>query len=72
MTPLEEAFEIAVKAHAGQTDKARAPYVLHALRMMLRMINETDMMAVVLHDVVEDGSGWTFERLASEVIPTPV
>ncbi len=72
MTPLEKAIEIAVKAHAGQTDKAGAPYVLHPLRMMLRMITETEMMTAVLHDVVEDGPGWTFERLATEGIPATV
>ena len=61
MKPLEKAIEIAVKAHAGQTDKAGAPYVLHPLRMMLRMHSETDMMAAVLHDVVEDG--WTIPSI---------
>jgi (p)ppGpp synthase/HD superfamily hydrolase len=72
MTALEKAIEIALKAHAGQTDRAGAPYVLHPLRMMLRMSNELDMMAAVLHDVVEDGPGWTFERLAAEGIPPAV
>ena len=72
MKPLERAIEIALKAHAGQTDKAGAPYVLHPLRMMLRMESETEMMAAVLHDVVEDGPGWTFERLADEGIPASV
>ena len=72
MTLLEKAIEIALKAHAGQTDKAGAPYILHPLRLMLRMRNETEMMAAVLHDVVEDGPGWTFEHLADEGIPAPV
>jgi len=72
MTPLEKAIEIAVRAHEGQTDKAGAPYLLHPLRMMLRMEDEIAMMAAVLHDVVEDGPGWTFERLEAEGIPTAV
>lgn len=72
MTALEKAIAIAVKAHAGQTDKAGAPYVLHPLRLMLQMGNETEMMAAVLHDVVEDGAGWTFDRLAEEGIPAAV
>jgi (p)ppGpp synthase/HD superfamily hydrolase len=72
MSPLEKAIEIAVRAHAGQTDKAGAPYVLHPLRMMLRMDDETAMMAAVLHDVVEDGPGWTFERLEEEGMPPAV
>jgi len=45
MTTLEKAIEIALKAHAGQTDKAGATYILHPLRMMLRMATETEMMA---------------------------
>jgi (p)ppGpp synthase/HD superfamily hydrolase len=72
MTALEKAIAIAVEAHAGQTDKAGAPYILHPLRLMLRMGNETEMMAAVLHDVVEDGAGWTFKRLAEEGMPTTV
>ena len=72
MKPLEKAIAIAVKAHARQTDKAGAPYILHPLRMMLRMENDTEMMAAVLHDVVEDGPGWTFERLTAEGIPAAV
>lgn len=36
---------------------------------MLKMTSEIEMMAAVLHDVVEDGPGWTFDRLAKEGIP---
>jgi len=70
--PLEKAIAIALEAHRGQKDKNGAPYVLHPLRMMARMSNEAEMMAAVLHDVVEDGPGWTFERLAKEGIPADV
>lgn len=35
MSTVERAIEIAARAHAGQTDKGGAPYVLHALRVML-------------------------------------
>ncbi len=72
MKTLERAIAIAVEAHAGQIDKAGAPYVLHPLRMMLRMDTEAAMMAAVLHDVVEDGAGWSLERLAGEGIPADV
>lgn len=51
---LEKAIEIAAKAHAGQTDKAGNAYILHPLRVMLRVQTEEEMMAAVLHDVVED------------------
>lgn len=63
---LERAIAIAASAHAGQTEKGGAPYILHPLRVMLRLTDPTAQIAAVLHDVVEDGKGWTFERLAEE------
>lgn len=62
---FEDAVSIAAQAHKGQRDKAGAPYLLHPLRLMLRMNNEAAMMAAVLHDVVED-TPWTLERLRGE------
>jgi (p)ppGpp synthase/HD superfamily hydrolase len=62
MATIEDAISIAAHAHKGQKDKAGAPYLLHPLRMMLRMDTEAAMMAAVLHDVVED-TEWTLERL---------
>lgn len=62
MATVEDAVSIAARAHRGQKDKAGAPYLLHPLRMMLRMDTEAAMMAAVLHDVVED-TDWTLERL---------
>jgi (p)ppGpp synthase/HD superfamily hydrolase len=59
---IEDAISVAARAHKGQKDKAGAPYLLHPLRMMLRMDSEAAMMAAVLHDVVED-TDWTLERL---------
>ena len=56
MSTLERAIEIALRAHAGQTDKAGAPYVLHPLRLMLRMSTLPEMIVAVLHDVVEDST----------------
>jgi (p)ppGpp synthase/HD superfamily hydrolase len=61
-TTVEDAISIAAQAHKGQKDKAGAPYLLHPLRMMLRMNSEAPMIAAVLHDVVED-SEWTLEQL---------
>lgn len=64
---LERAIAIAVEAHAGQSDKAGAPYILHPLRVMLALSGEQERIVGVLHDVVEDGGPeWTFERLADE------
>jgi hypothetical protein len=66
MSTLSRAIEIAVIAHAGQTDKAGAPYILHPLRVMLALQGDEDRIVGVLHDVVEDCPGWTPERLRGE------
>ena len=59
---LEKAIRIAAQAHAGQKDKAGAAYILHPLRVMMKMDTEPEMMAAVLHDLIED-TGWTLQRL---------
>lgn len=63
MATLEEAILIAAEAHRGQTDKAGASYILHPLRMMMKMNTEVEMMTAILHDVVEDSDEWTIEKL---------
>ncbi|WP_058051399.1 HD domain-containing protein [Janthinobacterium sp. Ant5-2-1] len=64
---LERAIEIAAATHAGQTDKGGAPYILHPLRVMLRVAPGAQQIVAVLHDVVEDSDGKvTFDDLASE------
>ena len=65
MATVERAVQIAAQAHQGQRDKAGAPYLLHPLRLMMRMESEAAMMAAVLHDVVED-SEWTLDQLRTE------
>lgn len=65
MSTLERAIGIACEAHVGQVDKAGEPYILHPLRLMLRMANEAERIAAVLHDVVED-SQVTIEDLIAE------
>lgn len=65
MSTLERAIAIAAKAHEGQVDKAGAPYVLHPLRMMLRLSNTDERITAVLHDVVED-TGVSLEKLRAE------
>lgn len=66
MSTLERAISIAAQGHAGQVDKAGAPYVLHPLRLMLAVKTPAERIVAVLHDVVEDCPGWTFDRLRSE------
>ena len=68
---LERAIALAVEAHAGQADKAGMPYILHPLRMLLRMSTPDEMMAAVLHDVVED-TPVTLDALRAEGFPEPV
>ena len=62
---LERAIEIAARVHAGQVDKGGAPYILHPLRVMLRVAPGAQQIVAVLHDVVED-SDVTFEDLKRE------
>jgi len=65
MSTLERAIEIAAAAHAGQHDKAGAPYILHPLRVMLAQNEPAQRIAAVLHDVVED-TPWTLDQLRAE------
>ena len=65
MSTLERAITIAAEAHAGQEDKAKAPYILHPLRVMLKLTTTEERIVGVLHDVVED-TDWTIEDLRSE------
>jgi (p)ppGpp synthase/HD superfamily hydrolase len=65
MANLEKAILIAVRAHKNQRDKAGQTYILHPLRLMLKMDSETEMIAAVLHDVVED-SIWTVADLGKQ------
>jgi len=51
---LERALSIASTAHTGQVDKAGQPYVLHPLRVMLRLTDPDARIVAALHDVVED------------------
>lgn len=54
MPNLERAIQIAVAAHAGQTDKVGNPYILHTLTVMFKLSTEAEMIVGVLHDVIED------------------
>jgi guanosine-3',5'-bis(diphosphate) 3'-pyrophosphohydrolase len=71
MSTLERAVEVAARAHAGKTDKASQPYILHPLRVMLAVRTPHERMAAVLHDVVED-TPLTLQDLAAEGFPPEV
>ncbi|MET0357152.1 MAG: GTP pyrophosphokinase [Cellvibrio sp.] len=54
MSLLEKAIHLACNAHAGQLDKAGQPYILHPLRLMMKVSSEPAQIVAILHDVVED------------------
>ncbi len=71
MPTLEDAIALAVEAHRGQRDKAGQTYILHPLRVMMRLETEAERMAAILHDVVED-TPYTLERLRALGYPEEV
>lgn len=62
LSQSEIARSIAVKAHAGQLDKAGAPYILHPEAVAAAVSEDAAKAVAWLHDVVEDTST-TFEEL---------
>lgn len=64
---LGKAISIASKAHEDQRDKGGTPYILHPLRVMMRLrtTDEELMTIAVLHDVVED-SEYSIDDLRAE------
>lgn len=65
MKTIEDAIALAAAAHKGKTDKSGAAYILHPLRIMMKMNSEAEMITAVLHDVVED-TEWSLEQLRGE------
>lgn len=62
---LTKAILIATKAHKGQVDKAKKPYILHPLAVSGRVHDLEEKMLAILHDYIEDTDG-TFDILLSE------
>src|SRR5262245_51576727 len=54
MATLEKAVEIAARVHTGQRDKEGLPYILHPLRVMMRVEDDDARIVAVLHDTIED------------------
>lgn len=52
---LELAIGFAALTHSEQVDKAGQPYILHPLRVMLKMTTRREQIIAVLHDALEDG-----------------
>lgn len=69
---VEQARDLAMSAHAGQVDKAGAPYAGHPERVAARLDgDELAQAAAWLHDVVEDTSV-TLEQLSEAGFPPAV
>jgi len=61
---LGKAISLAANAHEEQSDKGGKAYILHPIRMMMRLrTDDEELMAIaILHDIVED-THITFEDL---------
>lgn len=51
---IEEALQLALNVHRGQTDKSGKPFILHILKVALQGVNELEIVTGLLHDIVED------------------
>ncbi|MEI5098405.1 HD domain-containing protein [Streptomyces sp. PmtG] len=73
MLSVSEVDLLAVRAHAGQTDKGGAPYIEHvrAVAAGLAPLGQELVMAGLLHDIVED-TDWTAQRLREAGVPARV
>jgi (p)ppGpp synthase/HD superfamily hydrolase len=65
---LGRAIAIAAKAHETQKDRGGNAYILHPIRIMLRLrTSDEELMAIaILHDVVEDSEHYSLIRLEVE------
>ena len=68
---LEDALALAARAHAGQLDKAGQPYILHPIRVMLRLPDAPARIVAILHDTVED-TDVTLEQLRTAGYPAEI
>lgn len=64
MNILATAIQFASDCHVDQTDKGGKAYILHPIRMMMRLrTSDEELMCIaILHDVVED-CGVSFDDL---------
>ena len=67
---LSKAILIATLGHSGQFDKGGNPYILHPLTILhkLKTDDEDIQCAAVLHDVIEDCSGFKINIDGREVV----
>lgn len=56
MSTIDKALKIAIEAHFEEKDRYGAPFILHPLRMMMRVEGDEEKIVCALHDVVEKTS----------------
>lgn len=70
---INDAIELATAEHAGAVDKGGVPYVQHVLRVAEMIAaagyDEATQIAAVLHDIVEDVYGGSYEPLRRRGVP---
>ena len=64
---LGKAIAIASEVHELQKDKGGNAYILHPIRLMMRLrtTDEELMQIAILHDVIEDSPAWNLNDLTS-------
>lgn len=68
---MNEAWDIAVKAHKGQRDKAGIPYIFHPIAVASTFVDERLRIVALLHDVLEDTDiteEYLRERFDTEIV----
>lgn len=65
MSTLGTAIAIAAQVHSDQLDKGGNAYILHPIRLMMRLRTDDEelMQIAILHDVVEDSEDWSLSEL---------
>ena len=71
MMTIEDALRLAVEAHDGQKDLDGNPVILHPMTVGLAGRNREEIIAGLLHDVVED-TDFTFEDLLYCGVDEPI
>jgi (p)ppGpp synthase/HD superfamily hydrolase len=71
MMTIEDALRLAVEAHEGQKDLDGNPVILHPMAVGLAGRNREEVIAGLLHDVVED-TDFTFEDLLERGVDQPI
>lgn len=67
----DQALQIAIRAHEGQTDKSGREYIMHPVRVAMRCKNPKAKIAALLHDTIEDTSVTT-EELREQGFPEDI